>query len=354
LFGVEFRFLTQFLSSLEEKAFVVYAGSSPSLHLHYLSTLFPCVKFLLVDPAQTILRIGKRTHLQTLVEEVLYLRTRSQDTIQVKAFCSDGKTRRKQRREVGTLDTKLCIDQFFKGKQSIYIFEEYFDVELAELIRDCTPSSAKLLFWSDIRTNLDEKNHPEALDIAWNLAQQLNWVRALQPNAYLLKFKHPFWNANCTKEQFLVRSKHPPYASAIEGCGVDFSSPLLTYLKGEVWLQPFSRPMSAETRLVGVREREGDPYPLTEYDPREYENKMMFFNAIERTVCFHHNPLIKLGVGYDQCSDCAYEAKLWAEYKSKLDPRLDLKVAIQDLGVVTRGLEKHGKVDLQTKRTKRV
>jgi hypothetical protein len=202
-------------------------------------------------------------------------------------------------------------------------------------------------FWSDIRTNLGEKDHPEIMDIAWNLAQQINWVRALEPDAYMLKFKLPFWSPQELKE-YSVRSQQSPYQSSIEASGIDFAAPTLEYLQGKIWLQPYSREVSAETRLVGrkrnVKTNE-EKYPLTRWCPSDYEKKMFFYNVIERGRR-HINPLADQRLGYDHCGDCAHEAKLWMAYKTKVNPEFNIRKGVEDLGRVTRSLltNGHGKL----------
>ena len=42
-----------------EGATVVYAGAAPGTHVEYLSSLFPSVRFVLVDPAPHYLRPGR-------------------------------------------------------------------------------------------------------------------------------------------------------------------------------------------------------------------------------------------------------------------------------------------------------
>ena len=51
LFLNELQFLTKYLKHHTEPAYVIYAGAAPCNHMNYLSTLFPNIKFILVDPS---------------------------------------------------------------------------------------------------------------------------------------------------------------------------------------------------------------------------------------------------------------------------------------------------------------
>ena len=390
LFDNELQFLTNQLAATDN-AIVVYAGSSPSNHIYYLHTLFPNVKFLLVDPSEAIIYTGiGTTHYKTPSDKIVYLRhssgetsaQRSNNTLPVNYLQCD-KIVNILKEDATPNDIKSALKCLKNSDHRIFIFEDYYSVELSEEIKDIFSDSSndssdtgsnasskrdtsnKIFFWSDIRTTAIE-SAPTDIDIIWNLAQQYNWVTALQPTAFMLKFRMPFGDIDY--EKYKIIAAESPYADDIAACGLDFTQfythGVLPYFDGKVYIQPFMGRGSTESRLVCCRIDTGSSviatgdtgssdatnhsqYPIKLYDVSEYDDKFYYYNNIERSLCLHTNNYANASIGFDLCGDCALEAHILEQYKQKINPKFDIAAAIRYLTCLTkRSLhnENHGKL----------
>jgi alkylated DNA repair dioxygenase AlkB len=354
LFDVELKFLTRFYEP-DQDVFVVYAGSSPGLHMWKLHERFPQVTFLMVDPTPCAIRVHPNTnshlHSATAHPGIVYLSSAVKDD---KLVWSIEKTvvghngyqdttytpkitpRKKVGEGMTTEDAAFCFfRQAAKGK--LCILEQPFTTQLAKIIQEAAEKKSvkNLYFWSDVRTNLDNTDHPGDMDIIWNLAQQYNWVHTLKPSAYMLKFRVPYWNS-MKPEEVLSKTMMPPYSDDLLLCterGLDFSLEDMPYMSGEIWLQPFGRIMTGETRLVGTWQ---DAQTIATYNIHDYEDIMFYHKKLERPFQLHENPYTDPEGGYDMCGDCSLEASIWQEYKTKVDPDLDIDSAVRSLGEYTR------------------
>lgn len=117
------------------------------------------------------------------------------------------------------------------------------------------------LFVSDIRNtsvSREEGNNDRVVQQDMDLQRQ--WVTELRPARSMLKFRLPFArfeNKTCVNRDF-------------------------EYLAGDIYLQAFSRPGSAETRLITQTLAPGMSVPLQTHDCERYEKQMRFFNIVSR------------------------------------------------------------------------
>lgn len=280
LFLSELQFLTKHaLGSSPRTQTVVYAGAAPSIHTGLLSSLFPGVKFILVDPAKFAIRGAAPTFLSHGTDdEIIYKSAHNHNKI-------------------------ICIGRLFTHEMARAV---------AKYIPDC-------LFISDIRTNITEgQAPPDSVDILWNMAQQFNWVVAMSPRKAMLKFRHPFYTE--AEELFLAKSRESPYAEEFalaKRNGIDFISnyagKVLEYFDGTVYIQAWAGQSSTESRLVtsGMN----SPARIRNWgSPDEYEGKFFYYNAIERCYGLHMNENADVSLGFDYCGDCALENVIWKEY----------------------------------------
>jgi hypothetical protein len=138
----------------------------------------------------------------------------------------------------------------------------------------------------------------------------------MQPKKSVLKFRHPFYDDVIDYSEF----SEGPFANVFEMAkkyGVDFEANCkvksLTYLKGDIYVQAFAGPSSAETRLLIEEKLENFDYG--QLGP--FENKMFYFNNIERCYKMHENKNADRTIGFDHCNDCALENLIWEDYVSK-------------------------------------
>lgn len=128
--------------------------------------------------------------------------------------------------------------------------------------------SDKLIFISDIRStpNIDKKskNYDNEFEkcVDYDIKLQKEWVEFLKEKIQgcILKFRFPFFNQ---KENNILGN---------------------TYFSGKKYFQPWSRPTSAETRLICL---EKDDFNIIEQNPQKYEEQMFYFNIKYRSSTFY-------------------------------------------------------------------
>lgn len=246
-------------------------------------------------------------------------------------------------REVEDYDE--LVKYLFESDHTYYIIEDLFTDELAEAlgkfignnINDTlnkTIVNTPLYFCSDIRTSsnphsiemFEEKSNarspkhdpsPGDIDILWNLAQQLVWLKLMRPKSAMLKFRVPYYN------KIEDISALPPYQmetfNKARELGIDFlgnyAAKRLVYLKRDkVYLQAFAEVYSGETRYV-VRDYDS----VETLNMKEYENKLYYFNNFERALRYHHGHewCFSKELGVDACGDCAVMIEIYRKYYEK-------------------------------------
>jgi hypothetical protein len=308
LFLSEIQFLTDRLSE-DNDHIVVYAGAAPSNHTGYLAELFPSVKFILVDPNPFDVRDAKPVFVVPRVQRGL--------TIE---------------------EAREAVKKARDAPIGIYIINCYFTLEIATAIKELLKP---VYFISDIRTN-SGTGMPDTLDILWNLAQQYIWIDEMKPLRSLLKFRHPFYDSD------MEGYDKEPYASDFNEArrrGLDFvsnynSGKHLIYYDGQINIQAWPGESSTETRLdtAGLK--------LHDYgNTSEYENKLFYYNKIERGLIHHVNPNADSQLGFDHCNDCSLENLLWTNYINRYKSPLKVRDLVIKLSKITfRGLRRdyHG------------
>lgn len=287
LFINELQFLTQYARPADV---VVYAGAAPGNKTGFLSSLFPEITFLLIDP----------NPFDIFGENPVYLR------------------------DIGEF-TDDC-------NNNIYIINDIMTYEIAGALANL---SRRVLFISDIRTNVEETEKPTNLDIIWNLSQQYNWVMRMAPAASMLKFRHPF---------YMDSDKSIRANSRLRGCDVDFDiskkygidfvanieNKKMIYMDGVVNIQPWSRGFSTENRLIVTS------FAIKDYgNLGEYEDKMFFYNTRERCCMLHFNDNANRKIGFDHCNDCALENHVWKQYIEKYKSTTDVQTYVVKLSKLT-------------------
>lgn len=363
--------------TLEDKI-IVYAGGAPSNHIYYLHELFPALKILIVDPNEVHIyksAVYDNTNAHNLKitthydspSDVVYFRPGRYDMyykfagrkhtaadypkpIRVYDFATgDIIETFKTTPEANILGrswnpiehTKTMFEVMKESSDHIFIIEDYFTIELANAMAEF---GNKIIFFSDIRTNLSQEFNysndstganvpslPTDLDILWNLSQQFNWLSIIKPRLSMWKFRCPF---NDSLETIDAHASTPMIAADLnisKKYGIDFIADnkqgYLSYPPGVIYIQPFAGVSSTESRLVIKSE---DIDKRVKYRNSEYENKFYAYNNIYRCFVPHINnisdKLVKYGV--DKCNDCAMERYIWDCYKTNFAPELDIDDAI--------------------------
>lgn len=278
------------------KYLVVYVGSAPSNKGALLAKLFPSIKFIFVDP--NTFDIYTKGLAPSIKVWSGYKKRNTADE------CDD------------------IVRQISDSDFQINIINDLMTMNLARAISTHYPSN---YFISDIRTNAWD-DIPDAIDILWNNAQQLNWMMVINPVLSMLKFRHPFYTQSNTS--FYEASQREPLRSDFEMAkanGVDFignyAKRTLEYFDGTEYLQPWAPISSTESRLVT------DGKKFKKYgDPSGYDNRYLYYNAIGRTYVMFKNPFASKKLGFDHCSDCALECNIWMQYIKSTGGRVEAQI----------------------------
>jgi ubiquinone/menaquinone biosynthesis C-methylase UbiE len=201
---------------------IVYAGAAPGQHTEYLSNLFPTYHFDLVDPEKWN---------DKFVEQYPQLGQAHKDFSDV-------------------------VPQDYIISPEITVWHGYFTDELAHRLGKAYAND-NVLFISDIRpTEIEQSKSLEERNavVVENMEMQKRWYNII--NSYL---KTPAWG--------MFKFK------------VNFDVPTTTYLRGDVYYQPWAPLVSPELRLI-TNARESDP--LEVYDNKWIEQHLRWYNEVKR------------------------------------------------------------------------
>ena len=182
-----------------------------------------------------------------------------------------------------------------------------------------------VLFWSDVRTNYkcssyDTGDTPHDIDIIANAAMNYVWLKTLtkgfEGDFYsMLKFRLPYleddeieWDAFKT---VLAESSElgENYQEEFKKCKD------MRWFQGDVYIQAFAAHKSAECRLWSNKEQiQSD---LVYWPIKEHEDKLFYYNCIERFGCVFENDFADKKIGFDHCGDCAIESRAWSDFADK-------------------------------------
>ena len=284
-----------FLSHIHEKVnYVIYVGAAPGTHVYFLSALFRRLKFILYDPRRFDISISGFSH---------HMNIRNDKYVQI-------------------INKRNILNEINDHpKARIFMIEDFFTNEDAKILSELD----KFAFVSDIRTEGDDG--PTDLDIIWNSAQQFNWINIMKPAYYSLKFRCPFFISKYVDpsinqmEDFKLAMKH----------GIDFiedyNKGKFRYIEGRIFLQPFAPKTSAETRIIATVRKSLN---IIEYDTQEYEEKMFYYNIIERPFSLRTNNNLFSAIGFDSCQDCALENYIWIFYTKNVES-ISVQAAVETL-----------------------
>lgn len=167
---------------------------------------------------------------------------------------------------------------------NITIYNKYFtdeDVQKWKLKQFYMVSDIRSLSYDSSKNELNDRVSNE--ELVWSdMRLQKKWVEIMKPRYSMLKFRLP-------------------YAESFE---LEKGSTRM-YLDGTVYIQPFCKKASSETRLV----IDGDNIYDREWDLLEYEEKMAFHNKIVRNERKFYNPL-------DDKEHIFYQQGLYNDYDS--------------------------------------
>ena len=92
---------------------------------------------------------------------------------------------------------KNIMDKIIKSKTKFFIIQDYLNFELSDYLNKLINNSKykiNLYFVSDIRSVLNKE--PSDIDILWNNALQIIFLKLLKPKYSMLKYRQYFYNKN--------------------------------------------------------------------------------------------------------------------------------------------------------------
>jgi len=288
----------QFLNNSTSE-YVVYAGSAPGNKTHLLYKLFPKKKLILVDPNRFDLLVnGKSSHRSAPHGDIVHIKS---------AYPTKSNT-------VNVEDEEMV--EFIKNSHyGIFIIEDYMTDKLAKIFKDL----GQVDFISDIRSNIANRRFPMDLDIAWNNCMMYNWIRIMRPVVSMIKIRMLF--GSDPKDQVVPDYILADFATASKPVGdehlgtvdflTDYRANVTKMPVGSLYLQCWSPMSSTELRLRINRE---DIDNIVEYNTREIENKMCYYNSIVRSWACCNNTSADKTLGFCHCADCSLENKIWVDY----------------------------------------
>lgn len=268
-----------FLTLYPKTELVIYAGSAPGIPNKFFTLLFPEMKFIFIDPRPMSITYNKGPQL-------------------------------KKNYEIKIDSNKMTVDycvELFKTYNFIVI-EGFFTIDMA---KECNKFNQhyNTCFWSDIRTTSEATDQPEDENILNDSIKQAIWIYYMKPYASMLKYRCPFMNEKDVNEAEAFQDERKLFNEIFKiDLYKEFQDGKFYYFKGDAWLQPWSGSVSTETRLIfkGVPE-------ITLWDKSEWEDRMFYFNLVERVKLFVVNEL-DLEHGIDHCWNCARESQIWKKY----------------------------------------
>jgi hypothetical protein len=239
----EIDFLTQTLSSKNEKIDVIYAGAAHGTHIKFLFNLFPNIRFHLYDPAifDSVLKTYVKTG-QIIINEYYHDFKYKNNNINRDTPFLKYKERQKLPEDYG----------FFTDEVAEYYKQKFYDEK---------ENYSKCLFISDIRRDLPKDPYKDKgkSDWSWDFEKIVledqefmrKWLQIMRPQSSMLKFKEPYVKAG--------------------------RNVLYKYFQGIIRLQTWHPPNSAETRLI-VNHNDIDTEVF--YDTIAYERKTSYYNYL--------------------------------------------------------------------------
>lgn len=353
----EIEFYARFVRESKNKL-VIYAGSASCEHLPAILELFPDLKFILVDPnyhavnaeqkyiyqrpeiinqdnheyftsflkKQNNDRKKKLSEIIKRNQETQFIYNDKKEDI----YDKDNSNRKEYINNFYETNKINIIDEIVENDTRVYIIQDYMTLRLSEKIKyyiDKAKNKIDLYFLTDIRTSiLGDGEGPSDLDILWNSALQMIFLKTLRPIHSMLKYRTPFfadkdklkkanWEEYVTKDLEYVRDNY----------GIDFLKDYFnnkfTYFEDDlVLVQPWAPNKSSETRMFIPESKIDGPYKVLSHI--EHENKMFLLTLLRVHKYYGiFYDVVKEHEIWDGCQDCARELYIISLYLIKTETK---------------------------------
>ena len=298
----------QFLNNNTQK-YCIYPGSAPSHKTHFLSKLFPDVKFILIDPNIFEIKIVETN--------IIFRKYKHKDIVslyngfptQSYTYSSIQNKQNKIIENMNVKETNDIINFIKKTDYKIYIIEDFMTNKLASILKQLGQCN----FISDIRSNVNN-TFPVDFDIIWNRSMVHNWISILKPEISMIKFRIPYYNEkeNFNKYKFATETFNT--SKNLKNGSIDFiknyNTKVFKISKATLYLQAWSGRTSTEMR--GWIKR-NDIDNIVEYNINTIEDTLFYYNNISR-LAYHDNKFANKNLHFCNCNDCAIESTIWQDY----------------------------------------
>jgi hypothetical protein len=359
----EIEFYNKFINLNDDNNIIIYAGSASCEHLPVILELFPKLKFLLIDPNyhsidgefkyvyQNIDVISKSNHrhfMDTLKyknnERAKHLNKTTTKLLNTKFIydkdndynileLENDKNKRKMKefKKIFYYDNNINIfDTLVHLQERILIIQDYMDIKLTTYLKkyiDEAENKLNIYFLTDIRTTLIPKLGASDIDILYNSALQIIYLKELQPIYSMLKFRTPFFmNYNSVKKIYDNKYKNYEFIKEVfyyvkKNYGIDIMDKFVNdkqYLYfdyNHIFVQPWAPTSSTETRLFVSKKSIIKNF--IKYDNIEWENKFFYFKFIRMFKyynIFYEKIKNNTKLHYDGCQDCTRELMILLDY----------------------------------------
>ena len=306
LFLTELQFLSKTLNPDIE--YCIYAGAAPGNKTHFLATLFPNIKFILIDPNKFDIKLPNKTsHRVSKHHDIVHMYS-GYDSPPLLNKSNKYKIN-KTLSEMKGDEINKYVNFIKKTKYKIYIIEDFMTDEYAQLFK-----SLNHVFISDIRSNLIDNMNPSDLDIYWNSSMMFNWITILNPYYSMLKFR-PIYSNDINLSFQKSNSLNNKEFDTSKKYGIDFYKNIKEHRffmpKSTLYLQAWAGKTSSELRMwiaqINIKN-------IVEYNSKEIESKLFYFNSVARGLCYHKNSNFSKDLHFCNCNDCALENKIYVDY----------------------------------------
>ena len=296
----------QFLTANRQK-YCIYPGAAPGHKTHFLSVLFPDVKFILVDPnVFGLVLADKKTSFRNIPHDdiiMIYYHEPTKSNIY-----KDNKSISKMSEQ----DINNMLDFIRSSTYKIFIIEDYMTQVLANILSKIGECS----FMEDIRSNVTG-NGPSDIDIVWNRCMVHNWITTIKPEVSMVKFRVPYFNKPEDLLAFDFTKVDFEHSKTLEDGSIDFiqdyNKKIFKYSKCDIYMQAWEGSSSTEMRGWIYKD---DITNIITYDCNDIESKLFHYNLVYR-VNYHSNPYADKKIGICHCNDCCIECDIWNNYDNK-------------------------------------
>ena len=315
----------QFLTKTNVQ-YCIYAGSAPGNKTHFLSKLFPDIKFILIDPNIFNLVLAdipnntKITHRKQKHADITHI---------YYEFPTESNTylNNKKMKDMTGKDTTKLVNFIKNSDYKIFIIEDYMNLEISTILSKL----GKTTFISDIRSSIE--GTVSDFDIIWNTSMVYNWINTLQPELSMVKFRIPYYEDKSDFNKYKDIYKDDFKISKQFGTDfiANYKNNVFKMSKCDLYLQAWKGPTSTEMRGYITKKNINN---IVKYEVSQVENKLFYYNKILR-MCYHTNKNANKSLHFCNCNDCAIENTIWTDYMKKYKSQHDLEHYIKITNIVT-------------------